>query len=113
MKHATFDEVQIDRCTGCGGLWFDAGELDRLREETWMSDYVLDTGSAKVGKKYNQIRDIDCPECGTRMKHEADKEQPHIIYETCPDGHGVFLDAGEYTDLLHKTFWDRFKRAKK
>jgi hypothetical protein len=44
------------------------------------------------------------------MVEEADPEQPHIVYETCPDDHGTFLDAGEFTDLVHKTFWDRFKR---
>jgi Zn-finger nucleic acid-binding protein len=32
------------------------------------------------------------------------------MYETCPNGHGTFLDAGEFTDLMHRTFWDRFKR---
>ena len=37
---------------------------------------------------------------------------PHVVYECCPEGHGVFLDAGEFTDLMHKTFWDKFKRAR-
>jgi uncharacterized protein len=22
--------VELDKCTGCGGLWFDTGELDRV-----------------------------------------------------------------------------------
>ena len=46
------------------------------------------------------------------MKQESDEEQPHIVYESCPDGHGSFLDAGEFTDLVHKTFWDKFKSAR-
>ncbi len=109
METVAFDEVQIDQCTSCEGLWFQTGELERLRKETWMADYVLDDGSPKVGKKFNRIVAIDCPECDTDMRQEFDKEQPHIVYETCPNGHGTFLDAGEFTDLLHKTFWDRFK----
>ncbi len=31
----SFEEVQIDRCSKCNGVWLDAGELERLtqREE--------------------------------------------------------------------------------
>ena len=106
----SYDEVRVDRCTNCGGLWFESGELTALREDTWMADYILDTGDPKVGRQYNRIDKIRCPECSTEMKEEFDADQPHIMYEVCPNGHGTFLDAGEFTDLVHKTFWDRFKR---
>lgn len=112
MEHVTFDEVQVDRCTNCKGLWFQPGELEHLRQETWMADYIIDEGSAKVGKKHNKIGEVHCPECGSEMKQEFDAEQSHIMYEICPSGHGTYLDAGEFTDLVHKTFWDRFKRAR-
>lgn len=26
----TFKGVELDKCSGCGGLWFDTGELDRV-----------------------------------------------------------------------------------
>jgi Zn-finger nucleic acid-binding protein len=26
----TFRGVELDKCSGCGGLWFDTGELDRV-----------------------------------------------------------------------------------
>ncbi|MEE4173422.1 MAG: zf-TFIIB domain-containing protein [Xanthomonadales bacterium] len=107
---AVYDEVKVDRCQGCGGLWFDSGELAELRQDTWMADYVLDTGDAKVGKRFNRVDHIKCPQCGSLMNEEFDADQPHIMYEQCPEGHGTFLDAGEFTDLVHKTFWDRFKR---
>jgi len=107
----SYDEVRIDRCTNCGGLWFESGELDALRKDTWMADYVIDSGDPKVGRQYNRIEKVLCPECGVLMNEEFDADQPHIMYETCPSGHGAFLDAGEFTDLVHKTFWDRFKRV--
>jgi uncharacterized protein with PIN domain len=42
LKELSFEEVQIDRCEKCGGVWLDAGELERLtkREEGgggWLS----------------------------------------------------------------------------
>lgn len=110
MEEAVYDEVRVDRCTNCKGLWFDTGELEELRKDTWMADYILDTGDAKVGKRYNRLDKITCPVCSDAMVEEFDQDQPHIMYERCPNGHGTFLDAGEFTDLMHKTFWDRFKR---
>jgi len=111
MEVTSYDGIKIDRCTHCKGLWFQPDELATLRNDIWMADYILDQGDAKTGKKYDRLRAIQCPQCGTDMKQEFDQEQPHIIYESCPDGHGSFLDAGEFTDLVHKTFWDKFKSA--
>ena len=109
METTSYRDIEIDRCTHCKGLWFQPDELRALRDDIWMADYILDQGDVKTGKKYNQIVAIHCPHCNSDMKQEFDEEQPHIIYETCPEGHGTFLDAGEFTDLVKKTFWDRFK----
>lgn len=110
MEVTAYDEVKVDRCTHCGGLWFQADELARLRQDTWMADYILDTGDPHEGKKFDRVHSISCPDCGAVMREEFDEDQPHIVYEACPQGHGTFLDAGEFTDLVHHTFWDRFKR---
>ena len=32
LKEVTVEEVQIDSCGNCGGVWLDAGELERLRK---------------------------------------------------------------------------------
>lgn len=109
-ESTSYDDIRVDRCTNCKGLWFESGELEQLRQDTWMADYILDSGDPKVGKQFNRIDKIRCPECGELMREEFDHDQPHIMYETCPNGHGTFLDAGEFTDLLHVTFWDKFKR---
>ena len=112
METVNFKEMTLNRCTGCHGLWFHPEVLKQLREDTWMADYILDDGKVKVGRQYNEVRDITCPECDAPMQQETDPDQHHIIYESCPNGHGTFLDAGEFTDLVHKTFWDHFKPAR-
>ena len=30
LTELTFEDVQIDRCNKCNGVWLDAGELERL-----------------------------------------------------------------------------------
>lgn len=32
MKQATRENVTIDYCTKCGGLWLDKGEMEKLLE---------------------------------------------------------------------------------
>ena len=50
-----------------------------------------------------------CPECGTEMEKGSDERQTHIWFESCPQGHGTFYDAGEFTDLKYDTFMDRLR----
>jgi hypothetical protein len=42
------------------------------------------------------------------MKKCADPKQRHIWWEVCDD-HGVFMDAGEFTDYKSETFLDWFR----
>jgi hypothetical protein len=35
LSHFAMSGVELDRCTKCGGIWFDPGELDDLLEEHW------------------------------------------------------------------------------
>lgn len=98
--------VTVDRCTGCRGIWFDLGEAELLKDK-WMSDFI-DDGDPNVGKQHNKIRDIDCPRCSKRMAKLSDPVQTHILYEACPD-HGMYFDAGEFTDYKYETLMDIFR----
>ncbi len=98
--------VTIDRCTKCMGIWFDIGEAEQLKDK-WMSDYI-DAGDPKVGKEQNKIRDIACPRCGKKMELLNDPVQTHIQYEACAE-HGMYFDAGEFTDYKYETLMDIFR----
>ena len=102
-------DINVMRCTGCSGLYCERQVLQLMRDE-WLADTVLDTGSAALGNKYNDIRDIACPGCGAVMEHSRDTEQAHITLDICPACEGVFLDAGELTDLKNVTLMDHVRR---
>ena len=110
--HAEMEEVTygrnmtIDRCTNCKGLWFDSDEAEALKDK-WMSEFV-DSGDPEVGKTYDKIEEVNCPRCGDQMQKLADPKQPHIWYEACHK-HGMFFDAGEFTDYKYETLLDRFR----
>jgi Zn-finger nucleic acid-binding protein len=99
-------DLLIDRCTNCHGIWFDEGEADLLKSK-WMGE-ALDIGKASTGKKWDSVDDISCPRCGNDMEKASDPDQPHIWYEVCKD-HGMFMDAGEFSDLKSETPADWFR----
>ena len=106
MEEVSHEDITIDRCTGCGGLWFDGDEAQRLKNLP--GSEVLDSGDPKTGRYYDRQADISCPRCGKRMEKSADWKQVHIWYEVCRD-HGIFMDAGEFTDFKYETLFDRFR----
>jgi len=100
-------KISVQRCTNCMGLWLKQDVLMEMKRE-WMSE-ILDIGDPSVGREYDKIENIKCPECHAVMDKVSDPEQVHIWYETCPNGHGLFLDAGEFSDLKYDTWMDRIR----
>jgi Zn-finger nucleic acid-binding protein len=102
----TFQEIEVDRCLGCRGLWFDMLEKeDLVRIE---GSEAIDIGSDQVGKKYRDMEDVKCPHCRVEMLPMVDKDQFHIKYESCPICYGTFFDAGEFRDLKENSVLERF-----
>ena len=101
-------KITVHRCGTCGGLFCDPQVLREMKRE-WMSEVVLDTGDANLGRRLNRLGDIDCPACGIPMRKSVDKNQTHIWYEACDQCDGMFFDAGEFSDLKYDTFMDRLR----
>lgn len=108
MEQVEHEGTEIDRCTLCNGIWFDAGEMELLKNKQVARK--LDTGDTKAGKQSNFINNYLCPRCCGDMITMIDPVQRHIQYETCNTCSGSFLDAGEFKDLATLSISDFFKR---
>ncbi|MEE4162461.1 MAG: MFS transporter [Woeseiaceae bacterium] len=108
MEQIMIDGTEVDRCSSCHGLWFDDGELRKLR--TKEAAAVLDIGDARTGKLQNEVEHYRCPRCAGSMNRLVDPAQPHIWFEQCGSCRGSFFDAGELTDLATVSMSDFFKR---
>jgi Zn-finger nucleic acid-binding protein len=106
MDEVTHGGITIDRCTNCQGLWFDEDEAHQLKK--LKDSHVLDIGDSTEGWKWDSSADINCPRCGKQMEKSSDPKQIHIWYESCPD-HGMFMDAGEFSDFKFETPLDWFR----
>ncbi|MBI4662376.1 MAG: zf-TFIIB domain-containing protein [Verrucomicrobia bacterium] len=109
MEKAVYQGIEVERCTGCKGIWFDELERDDLLRLE--GSEILDTGSAKIGKEFNKVDRLVCPACaGTgHMLRMVHPKQSHIWFECCKVCGGIFLDAGEFRDLKDETIFDFFK----
>ena len=107
MAKVTFEGVEVDRCTGCQGLWFDMLEHEDLKALS--GSEAIDTGSAEAGRKHDAQRRITCPVCAQPMIAMVVAGQPHIAYEACTVCYGVYFDAGEFTDFRVETFAESWR----
>lgn len=106
FEKISFGEVEVDRCLGCQGLWFDMLEKEDLVQIE--GSEIIDIGKDQVGVKYKNLHNIPCPQCGVKMLPMVDKDQSHIKYESCPICYGTFFDAGEFRDLKEHSVLERF-----
>jgi PAT family beta-lactamase induction signal transducer AmpG len=107
MEQVIHEGIEVDRCRQCQGLWFDAGELEALNDETAAA--ALDTGDVETGRSGDSLHEYECPRCGGEMAHTHDARQAHIGFEICSDCEGAFLDAGELRDLAHLSVGEFFR----
>ena len=107
MDQIEYEGTEVDRCTLCNGIWFDAGEMELMQNKKAAA--IIDSGDAKTGKKSNTIDRYRCPRCSGAMVKMVDSKQRHIWYETCDSCNGSFFDAGEFRDLSELSISDFFK----
>ena len=97
MTQALVEDITLDVCEdGCGGIWFDWFELNRVDEphEALGADllHVETDESIEVDHDAKRI----CPRCKDMplMKHFASVKREFQVDE-CPRCAGYFLDHGE------------------
>jgi len=88
----------VDLCYGgCGGIWFDAAELERVSGHaaaTLHTIWQVPTGNVKLTEPRM------CPRCAGQVLDRnwfSDAKAAEIDF--CPQCGGIWLDAGEFTRL--------------
>lgn len=95
------ENIELDYCTGCHGVWFDSGELELLLEAAGLEDYeafagrILGSGEASSAEKKRK-----CPICTRKMKKKHIDEAQELLIDACPRAHGIWFDGGEVEYLL-------------
>jgi uncharacterized protein len=87
-------QVEVDHCCDCHGIWLDEGELEMLSGD--IQDSILSgfkqAESAEMSRK--------CPICQARM---TKMETGNVILDQCPKNHGIWFDKGELLELIQSS----------
>ncbi len=89
------DQVEVDHCRACGGVWLDPEEMDLLLDGSAGRDEIR--AQLKWGEP-SEEKSRRCPICRhdmekARVRRRADG--PGIQIDRCGRGHGTWLDGGE------------------
>lgn len=91
------DQIEIDHCLNCGGIWLDAGELEMLletdEERNRFLKLLIENESVNE-KKY------PCPICNKKMGKVFVGEEKKILIDKCKRNHGLWLDKGELEQVI-------------
>lgn len=91
------DQVEIDFCLECGGIWLDSGELGILLDDEKAVEEFL-----KKPVRSNRIHESErlCPECEKNLDELLVDPDNGIYIDRCPDRHGIFFDRGELKQVI-------------
>ncbi len=93
--------IELDYCTKCFGVWFDAGELELLAERLGLDEAasgVAEIMTLPARKASEKAR--PCPICTRKMRKAAADSTPEVLVDICSRGHGVWFDGGEIGQVL-------------
>jgi Zn-finger nucleic acid-binding protein len=98
MVTLELNEVEIDNCVACGGIWLDAGELETLIEDAQKATSLL--ASFQVSKDTRE-KPRRCPICDKKMHKILVPSSDHpLLIDRCRRNHGLWFDQGELDDIL-------------
>lgn len=100
MEAIVYSGIEIDRCTECFGLLFDHLEKEDLMAIKGAER--IDIGDDIVGARFNEILDVVCPKCKVKMDHVVEQQPHEIKFESCPECHAAWFDAGEFRDYMQE-----------
>jgi Zn-finger nucleic acid-binding protein len=93
--------LAIDACQGgCGGIWFDAFELQRVDEEEEAAGETLLYIERDQRIVVDFSRKRECPRCAdVKLHRHFFSAKRRVEVDQCPNCGGYWLDAGELSRI--------------
>ncbi len=97
------ENVIIDMCPECFGMFFDRGELrylvELLTKDKEINVNKIDIGDLEKIPLTSRVDYVKCPVCGDTMHRINYEETSGIVFDYCKK-HGIYLDSGELKQIL-------------
>jgi len=130
------DDVEVDQCPKCNGIWLDKGELARI-EQSRENDYkeviknstqadkidgfieMTNNAPLEVTSRSTEKHALNCPSCGDTLYKKEHGFFSKVMIDSCIKCNGIWFDKGELQAIeiffeKHKpepnlNFWQHFK----
>jgi len=110
LKEVVAGGVTVDICReGCGGIWFDAFELQKMDEQSENAGTEL--LELKKGVILHRNKRV-CPRCQKTMVQHFFSACSAIQVDECPGCAGMWLDAGELAAIRNEYASEKERRTK-
>lgn len=95
------ERIELDYCTRCMGVWFDAGELEMLMESVGIdpTEFNMQKVLSLPEKKLKESA-RRCSLCLKKMRKVAIASAPEVVIDACIQGEGLWFDGGEVIQVL-------------
>jgi len=97
LKEMKAGEIVVDVCeNGCGGIWFDNYELQKVDEKHEAAGEVLLNIARDPNVKTEQGKQRSCPKCPSQLMIQRFASVKHEVeVDECVACGGIWLDYGE------------------
>ena len=105
--------ITVDACEGgCGGVWFDRFELEKVDEPHERAGEVLLNIEKNPQINVDEAKKRRCPRCMNvvMMRHFFSVKR-QVLVDECPKCGGFWLDAGELAKIRNEFSSERAKEA--
>jgi len=92
------EQIEIDHCLSCQGIWLDSGELELLLDSADNSNRLMDT---LVENKASKEKKITCPICSKKLKKMTFGTDNKITLDACSKKDGLWFDRGELIEVVN------------
>jgi Zn-finger nucleic acid-binding protein len=96
LEPVVVESVEIDRCTGCDGVWFDRSELGKLLQEEGRKTRSLQKGHDS--ERLDVLPGV-CPRDAKPLVRTRGSYRTQVDVDFCRECCGIWLDAGEFKQL--------------
>jgi Zn-finger nucleic acid-binding protein len=105
------EQVEIDYCSSCHGIWLDSGELELLLDEPAQAKSFL----ASFAKNPNPAdKPRKCPICLKKMVEvRVGTVEPPLLIDECTRHHGLWFDKDELGQVIAAAGSDKVQKIQK
>lgn len=99
MDPVALNDVHLDECPTCAGVWLDLATFDRLCTTAAAQSDALALLGAPRGRTEARVRYLRCPLCDRQMSRRNYARRSGVILDYC-DSHGMWFDHDELRRVI-------------